>query len=67
MASAGREWGQTPSLKGSDPLVRAEADGLGAIAWRSGGTILVYAALLAWTFVALFPIFWTLSTSFKIA
>lgn len=28
--------------------------------------VLVYAALLLWTFIALFPIYWTLSTSFKI-
>ena len=31
------------------------------------GRVLIYAALLAWTFVALFPIFWTVSTSFKVA
>ncbi len=29
--------------------------------------ILIYGALLVWTFIALFPIFWTLSTSFKVA
>ena len=32
-----------------------------------GGKVLIYVALLVWTFIALFPIFWTLSTSFKIA
>jgi multiple sugar transport system permease protein len=31
------------------------------------GRILIYAALLFWTFVSLFPIFWTISTSFKVA
>lgn len=29
--------------------------------------ILVYGALLAWTFISLFPIYWTLTTSFKTA
>jgi multiple sugar transport system permease protein len=29
--------------------------------------ILIYLALLVWTVIALFPIFWTLSTSFKVA
>jgi multiple sugar transport system permease protein len=33
---------------------------------RVGGKILIYAALLIWTFVALFPLYWTLSTSFKL-
>jgi len=28
---------------------------------------LIYAALTAWTFVALFPIFWTFTTTFKVA
>jgi multiple sugar transport system permease protein len=29
--------------------------------------ILIYAALIAWTIIALFPIFWTFSTTFKVA
>jgi multiple sugar transport system permease protein len=29
--------------------------------------VLIYAALLLWTIVALFPIFWTFSTTFKVA
>jgi multiple sugar transport system permease protein len=33
---------------------------------RVGSKVLIYGALLLWTFVALFPIYWTLSTSFKI-
>jgi multiple sugar transport system permease protein len=33
---------------------------------HSGERGLIYAALLLWTFIALFPIYWTLSTSFKI-
>jgi multiple sugar transport system permease protein len=31
------------------------------------GKVLIYAALIFWTFVSLFPIFWTVSTSFKVA
>lgn len=31
------------------------------------GRILIYGALLVWTFISLFPIYWTLSTSFKSA
>jgi len=29
--------------------------------------VLIYAALLLWTFISLFPIYWTLTTSFKTA
>ncbi|MDE3176295.1 MAG: carbohydrate ABC transporter permease [Pseudomonadota bacterium] len=29
--------------------------------------VAIYAALLFWTFVSLFPIYWTISTSFKVA
>ncbi len=35
--------------------------------WRVAAKTLIYAALLFWTFVSLFPIFWTVSTSFKVA
>jgi multiple sugar transport system permease protein len=31
------------------------------------GKILIYAALLFWTFISLFPIYWTITTSFKTA
>ena len=31
------------------------------------GRILIYGALLFWLFVSLFPIYWTLTTSFKVA
>ena len=34
---------------------------------RIVGKVLIYAALIFWTFVSLFPIFWTVSTSFKVA
>lgn len=29
--------------------------------------VLIYAALLFWTFISLFPIYWTVTTSFKVA
>jgi multiple sugar transport system permease protein len=35
--------------------------------WRIVKSVLIYAALIFWAFVSLFPIYWTLSTSFKIA
>lgn len=31
------------------------------------GSVLIYGALLFWTFICLFPIYWTLTTSFKSA
>jgi multiple sugar transport system permease protein len=31
-----------------------------------GGRVLLYGALILWTIIALFPLFWTLSTSFKL-
>jgi multiple sugar transport system permease protein len=30
------------------------------------GRVLIYAALAIWTFIALFPLYWTLTTSFKL-
>jgi multiple sugar transport system permease protein len=33
---------------------------------RVGGRVCIYAALLVWTFIALSPLYWTLSTSFKL-
>lgn len=36
--------------------------------WRRiGGRVLIYTALLLWTFICLFPIYWTITTSFKVA
>jgi multiple sugar transport system permease protein len=37
-----------------------------ANARRVFGRILIYAALAVWTFIALFPLYWTLSTSLKL-
>ncbi len=34
---------------------------------RIAGKLLIYAALILWAFVSLFPIYWTLTTSFKTA
>jgi multiple sugar transport system permease protein len=34
---------------------------------RVSGRVLIYGALLLWTFVSLFPIYWTFTTSFKTA
>ena len=39
----------------------------GRVARRITGRVLIYAALLFWTFVSLFPIYWTITTSFKVA
>ncbi len=33
--------------------------------WRLFGRAGIYGALLIWTFIALFPLFWTITTSFK--
>jgi multiple sugar transport system permease protein len=34
---------------------------------RATGRALIYTALLVWTFISLFPIYWTVTTSFKTA
>jgi multiple sugar transport system permease protein len=64
------------------PSDRAEPAGLGTVtirtedrarpeswllAHRVAGRIVVYGLLLLWTFVSLFPIYWTVTTSFKVA
>jgi multiple sugar transport system permease protein len=47
------------------PRQAARIDGL--LLARTLGRMLVYAALLFWAFVCLFPIYWTVTTSFKSA
>jgi multiple sugar transport system permease protein len=47
------------------PRQAARIDGL--FLARTLGRMLVYAALLFWAFVCLFPIYWTVTTSFKSA
>ncbi len=34
---------------------------------RIAGKVAIYGLLLLWTFIALFPIYWTITTSFKVA
>ncbi|HTO85485.1 MAG TPA: carbohydrate ABC transporter permease [Methylomirabilota bacterium] len=34
---------------------------------RVSGRVLIYGALLLWAFISLFPIYWTVTTSFKVA
>jgi len=34
---------------------------------RLAGRVLIYVALISWTFICLFPIYWTITTSFKSA
>ena len=47
------------------PRQAARIDGL--FLARTLGRMLIYAALLVWAFVCLFPIYWTVTTSFKSA
>jgi multiple sugar transport system permease protein len=47
------------------PRQAARIDGL--FLARTLGRVLVYTALLVWAFVCLFPIYWTVTTSFKSA
>jgi multiple sugar transport system permease protein len=49
----------TPNSDGGEQSVAGAAA-------RVGGRVLIYAALAIWTFIALFPLYWTLSTSFKL-
>lgn len=43
-----------------------EERALAAVVLHAGGRVLIYGVLAIWTFVALFPLYWTLSTSFKL-
>ncbi len=51
---------------GSSARYDARERSLTATAKRIGGRTLIYGALLIWTFIALFPLYWTFSTSFKL-
>jgi len=46
--------------------IQREENSFARAAPRIGGRVLIYAALAIWTFIALFPLYWTLSTSFKL-
>lgn len=48
-------------------LPRARENESAARATFMAGRVLIYAALLVWAFICLFPVYWTLSTSFKSA
>jgi multiple sugar transport system permease protein len=51
----------------SDPVFRDSESDLAFKASRYGGKALIYVLLITWTIVCLFPIYWTITTSFKIA
>jgi multiple sugar transport system permease protein len=54
------------SEKSVQLFVNGEAD----LAWRAKwytGRVLIYGTLLFWSVICLFPIYWTITTSFKIA
>ena len=50
----------------TDTVLQNHPSGANLLA-RLAERVFVYGALLVWTFIALFPIYWTLSTTFKIA
>jgi multiple sugar transport system permease protein len=54
----------TQALAAARP--RREA-ALARSAWHVLGRVLIYAALILWAFISLFPIYWTVTTSFKVA
>jgi multiple sugar transport system permease protein len=51
---------------GAPPRARPREALLAHAIKRLGGRTLVYGALILWTLIALFPLYWTLSTSFKL-
>ena len=56
----------TSKPSASTDLLRKDSNAA-RLAKYATGRAFVYGALLFWTFIALFPIYWTISTSFKIA
>ena len=54
---------EAAAARGLEPSTRGSA---GTFVVRMGGRLLIYFARAVWTFVALFPLYWTLSTSFKL-
>jgi multiple sugar transport system permease protein len=50
----------------ASPHERERDASLARFAARMSERALIYGALLLWTFIALFPLYWTLSTSFKL-
>lgn len=51
---------------GTAGKARVEARAPSRVWTHIGGRALIYAALLVWTFIALFPLYWTFTTSFKL-
>ncbi len=51
---------------GAPPQPQERETSLAKLAGRVSERALIYGALLIWTFIALFPLYWTLSTSFKL-
>jgi multiple sugar transport system permease protein len=51
----------------SEPVFRDGESGLSFRAGRFAGKTMIYTLLIAWTVVCLFPIYWTATTSFKMA
>ena len=54
------------AASGALPQPQERKTSLARIAAHASGRALIYGALLSWTFIALFPLYWTLSTSFKL-
>jgi multiple sugar transport system permease protein len=52
-----------------DASLRGQATPAGRVRRKgpAAGRVIVYALLIFWTFVSLFPIYWTITTSFKVA
>ena len=57
----------TPIFKAPAPIFKDSASDLGFQAKWWTGRVFLYGALLIWAFICLFPIYWTISTSFKMA
>ena len=50
-----------------DRMTPSRTAGPPAVANMSGSRVLIYGALILWAFICLFPIYWTITTSFKTA
>ena len=62
----GSETQLTAETAAATQEVEDDGRSLAEVVSHVGGRVLIYAALLIWTFIALFPLYWTLSTSFKL-
>ena len=57
----------TPIFKAPAPIFKDSASDTGFRAQWWTSRVLLYGALAIWAFICLFPIYWTISTSFKMA